>query len=351
MPVAVINLRNDSFFVRGRGSFHYFAKGETVIHSRTGRSPKGFTLIELLVVIAIIAILIGLLLPAVQKVREAAGRTRCINNMKQMGLGFHNYHSSYEVFPQGVIPSGSASYPYEYWSWMAQLLPYIEQQTLWNQADTFARSAGGRVGGSYPWWPWGGFWLSPMTPANPALGTIVKIWTCPGDSRVAQVLPGSSWGGNGNVAFTSYLAVSGTNPPSGAGDGILYWGSKNSALAITDGTSNTIMVGERPPSSDLYYGWWFAGAGYDGYGEGDVVLGTRSTNYAAANGCPASKVGFQNGNPNVFCDQMHFWSFHPNGGNFLFGDGSVKYLSYTSNTVLPGLGTRSGGEVVDAGSY
>jgi len=308
------------------------------------RCPRrsGFTLIELLVVIAIIAILIGLLVPAVQKVRAAADRTQCQNNLKQIALACHNYHDVYKKLPQGVQYKS----PYYYWSWMAQILPYVEQKNVFNLADNWAR----RGPGNYPWWPWGDFWNTPVTsPANSAMGKAIPVYTCPADPRMLSpqtinLAAGySSTPDNAQVAFTSYLG----NPGSGNDrrDGVLYWQSAVRLTAITDGSSNTYLAGERPPSNDWNYGWWFAGAGYDGNGTGDVLMGARETGYASSMGCSTAQVGMRDGNPNVSCDQVHFWSGHDAGVNFAFCDGSVRFLSYGNDSVLPAMATRAGGEV------
>jgi prepilin-type N-terminal cleavage/methylation domain-containing protein len=316
---------------------------------------SGFTLIELLVVIAIIAILIGLLLPAVQKVRDAANRIKCANNMKQMGLALHNYNDTNGALPNGIVktgnyppPFGTGSNYYPYWSWMALIMPFWEQDNLYRQADTWAHS---NVA-NYSFWPWGGFWIGPSSPANPALGFKLKTVVCPADARQNVTLPAAQAGVYGSdVAFCGYVGVA----SGGNGDfsdytnaslqGILYWGSEVKLTDVTDGLSNTPMVGERPPSADRYYGWWFAGAGWDGSGVGDVVLGARSVQYASSLGCPATKVGLQPGKISETCDQVHFWSMHSGGANFLNGDGSVKFVRYTADNILPQLFTRAGGEV------
>jgi len=330
--------------------------------SRKSQVRRGFTLIELLVVIAIIAILIGLLLPAVQKIRDAANRIKCANNLKQMGLALHNYHDTYGTLPPGVVTTagGSATGPnyHPYWSWMAEMMPFYEQDNLYRQADTFARSG---TSSNYQYWPWGGFWLSPPTPANPALGMIVKTLICPADTRQNAKISGTQAGiePNSSVAFTGYLGVASgaegnENYGGNASDntvsknllGILYWASNTKLADVTDGLTNTLMVGERPPSKDLYYGWWFAGAGWDGSGEGDVVLGARSIKYAQSLSCdPNVYAHFKAGQIKDACDQAHFWSLHSGGGNFLLGDGSVRFVTYTAgDIVFPQICSKANGE-------
>jgi len=329
---------------------------------RASRRP-GFTLIELLVVIAIIAILIALLLPAVQKVREAASRSECANNLKQIALGCHLYHDTYEKFPPGSVnppapipPDTWPPYPPFFgWSWQARILPYVEQDNVYKVALAWSST------------PSGGYVYA--VPPNPALAIKVALYTCPSDERslVATDVTGIT------IAFTSYLGASGISadvtPPSPATttrDGTFFANSQVRISDIKDGTSNTLLIGERPPSSDLLFGWWFAGGGYGaltGIYElnseaGDNLLGVREYNYAKNTGvvddtgavttmiCPASKVNYQPGNIREPCDQVHFWSMHNGGANFALADGSVRLISYTADPLMPALATRAGEEVV-----
>jgi len=222
---------------------------------------------------------------------------------------------------------------------MAYILPFVEQDNVARQAKAFANGGGSNY---YSWY-------------NPACPIKMKVFTCPADSRGQQVYLGAS-SGIQDQALTTYLGNSGTTAT--AFDGVLFLKSKIKLTDITDGTTNTIMVGERPPNSNMEFGWWFAAYGYDGQGNGDCLMTSNDVaianyfiaNYSSSpnlpcNGAAAQKTGLASGNPNVGCDAAHYWSFHSAGALFLMGDGSARLISYSNNSILPALSTRSGGEI------
>jgi prepilin-type N-terminal cleavage/methylation domain-containing protein/prepilin-type processing-associated H-X9-DG protein len=286
-------------------------------------SPRraGFTLIELLVVIAIIAVLIGLLLPAVQKTREAANRSRCLNNLKQIGLGLHHYHDVQGRFPQprpNPLVFTSFGLP---GNWMWRILPYVELDNISKKVVN---------AGDY----------------NQASHTPIKLFVCPSDNR-GQLIYSVTTSAYGAVACTSYLGVTGTNEKFGgdATNGVFYPRSTGVRIAdILDGTSTTLLVGERPPSADLYWGWW-------AFSDYDSLLAARNLVNVYFQ-CRSRLPGlFSPGNFDDNCDSQHFWSPHPNGGNWLFGDGSVKFLGYSAAPITLLMATRNGGEVIDGSSF
>jgi prepilin-type N-terminal cleavage/methylation domain-containing protein/prepilin-type processing-associated H-X9-DG protein len=291
-----------------------------------GDGRSGFTLIELLVVIAIIVLLIGLLLAAVQKVRAAAARAKCQNNLKQIGLALHNYHDTHDHFPPGLsVQADRRRYPYL--GWPARILPHLEQDPLWRAVtEAFATDPDP-------------FTFYGHAPHLPLLATPVALFACPSDGRV----PGPATVGGVSAAFTSYLGVEGTDQF--RKDGLLYLDSAVRLTHVTDGTSQTLLVGERPPSADFRLGWWYRGWGQAQDGSAEMLLGAREWNTSRPS-CPPGPYQFGPGRIDHLCDAFHFWSLHPGGANFLFADGSVHFLAYSADPVLPALATRAGGEAV-----
>jgi prepilin-type N-terminal cleavage/methylation domain-containing protein/prepilin-type processing-associated H-X9-DG protein len=311
------------------------------------RSPNrgAFTLIELLVVIAIIGTLIALLLPAVQRAREAANRIQCLNNLKQIGLALHNYHDTEGSFPPGKCDSA----PYLRLSWMGFLLPYIEQQNLWNVTrQAYTQDA-----------------YSFDNPPHVGNTLVISVYTCPSDDRVRQPLPVQGRPGfTGTLvfAFCSYVGSSGVNLRTK--DGMLYPSSAVGFKDVTDGTTNTLMVGEHPPSADLWLGWWYCGdgqldpqAGNDSLtGSAEILGGAAEINLQTIglpelDGCPAGPYAYGPGSLPNNCDTFHFWSLHPGGANFLLVDGSAHFLTYAAAPLLPALATRRGGEPVSGADF
>jgi len=279
------------------------------------RTRRAFTLIELLVVIAIIAILIGLLLPAVQKVRQAAARMTCSNNLKQIALAAHNYESSRGYFPPGMSNANPSVYPSPQSSMnagsygasmagtLAFLLPFVEQDSVYNQFGTGVFAA-----------PATNYWYSYPTAANAK----IKTYVCPSDNpdgvsptvgSFAFLLyyPGSMtgyyFGGNTSYGRTNYSSNAGYlgNLPGWPYQGPFGYNSKTTIPGISDGTSNTIAFGEA-----------LGGAKYGGR---DFVVNWASFNMPTAWGLSDSPQWYQYG------------SYHTNVVNFAMCDGSVRGIS------------------------
>jgi prepilin-type N-terminal cleavage/methylation domain-containing protein/prepilin-type processing-associated H-X9-DG protein len=290
------------------------------------RWRRAFTVIELLVVVAIIGTMIGLTLSAVMRVREAANRTRCADNLRQIGLALHHYHDVHQQLPPGTSFRNGKD-PFPYMSWLTRLLPFEEQDALWRESErAFALSKDFRE-----------------SPPHVAFKTPLRLYACPSDPRTidAEIVRGLE------VAFTDYLGNEGISLRELGG--VLYLDSRVRLTDVTDGASKTLLVGERPPSADGILGWWYAGWGQQQDGSAEVVLGVLEKNYYdEGSSCPKGPYQFGPGKPKNLCDTFHFWSLHAgHGANFLFCDGSVHFIPYTAKAIMPALATRAGGEVVD----
>ena len=295
----------------------------------------GFTLIELLVVIAIIAVLIGLLLPAVQKVREAAAQMQCANNLKQIGLAMQGYHDANGNFPSGYVSgvnaNGDDTGPG--WGWATYALPHVEADNLYSRID---RNAPIEAPANAPW-----------------RIVSIKTYRCPADSA-PETFTVTRRDQNGNilasvcnVAAVNYVGMYGQGEPGVDGDGMLYRNSKVRIADVTDGTSSTLLVGERIVS-DGETTWVGAVTGADM----TVPPGSRmppqvlnSSNHVLGHSAEAYNGVYYPEEPN------HFSSRHPAGVGFVFVDGHVSFLGPSvSYSVYKALSTRAGGEPI-SGDY
>jgi prepilin-type N-terminal cleavage/methylation domain-containing protein/prepilin-type processing-associated H-X9-DG protein len=322
---------------------------QTLCRLRSWRLHAGFTLIELLVVIAIIAILISLLLPAVQKVREAAARTQCQNNLKQLGLAFHNYHDVHKALPSNIRPPTTGSVRAR---WLTFLLPYLEQDNRFRQVD-FSKN-----------------WSDPVN--LPVLGTRLPLVECPSapNGQILDGAPEQNW--TPIVANGDYAGFYGVSPelvslglvdPSSAGldNGALSKRSQLRFADFTDGLSNTLHLTESAGRPNRYVngrlvltaqglpringGGWCRPAselnllrGSDAQGNAPGPFGINLTNGQLINSYPDPFYGVDGSG--------QIYSFHPGGVNALFVDGSVHFVQQgISIRTLAALISRNGGEV------
>ncbi|MGQ0635390.1 MAG: DUF1559 family PulG-like putative transporter [Planctomycetaceae bacterium] len=302
------------------------------IQKPVGRSHRGFTLIELLVVIAIIAVLIALLLPAVQQAREAARRSQCKNNLKQLGLALHNYHETHSAFPQGSIldkTPGTVATTRAFesqWAWSVMILPFLDQAPLYSALNPGPRKFKDDL-------------LDPVT--LPLLSTPLSVYLCPSDigPEVNQNRPfiaGKTTASilNGITGLPQNCLVGKSNYPGSNGninsDGIFDSGSNKVVRIrdVTDGLSNTLLVGERStpadpraPSPANTQGHWAA------VWPGSELVGDGITNIWALCGITFYKMNTSDGCGLALADpKQAYGSMHVGGAQFLLCDGSVRFI-------------------------
>jgi prepilin-type N-terminal cleavage/methylation domain-containing protein/prepilin-type processing-associated H-X9-DG protein len=290
---------------------------------------KAFTLIELLVVIAIIAILVGLLLPAVQKVRESAARAQCQNNLKQIGLAAHAYHDAKKGLPPGYL--ATAAYPSTSpgWGWAAYLLPYLEQEPLYRQINFNLPVEGQAI-----------------------IQTMLPAFLCPSDMPPASAfaITNATFGTVCLAAPSSYAATCGSDASEvddPTGNGIFYRNSKTRFTDITDGTSNTAMIGDRA--------WADTKGIWAGAPNGAVTRSGPTNPWPSTTGSAQALVLVHNNWINITTDADggldDFSSKHTGGANILFGDGSVRFIRSITvdgpdRLAFWAMGTRAGGETI-----
>jgi prepilin-type N-terminal cleavage/methylation domain-containing protein/prepilin-type processing-associated H-X9-DG protein len=311
---------------------------------------RGFTLIELLVVISIIGLLFALLLPALQVSREQARRSSCANNLKQIGLAFASYHEAHGGFPPGYITLWDQFNKYEFgpgWGWGAMILPHLEQQNLSNSI-TYERTIN--------------------DPANATVRfTTLSVYTCPTDNapKTWTATVGSSWFAAGvlynvqdpicDVASSNYVGMFGISEPGVDGEGVLSRNTSVSVREITDGTSSTLLAGER--CTNLIAGR--GNATWTGSVPNGVLWSCVPDPFDPdggvcrkedGSGMTLGHTGEGHGPGDPYAEVNQFVSRHSKGAYFTYCDGHVGYLRNEMNyQTYKALSTRAGGEVVSGG--
>lgn len=310
----------------------------------TPRAKRGFTLIELLVVIAIIAILISLLLPAVQQAREAARRTQCKNNLKQLGLALHNYHDVHGSFPPGYFARNvsatdmAAAETGPGFAWGVAILPFLDQQNLFNEID---------------------FTLDAEDAANlPSGQTVLNGFLCPTDPapRVFALPSGTELAASNYVGIYGYGSVS---MAPGSGTGVFYRNSSTRIRDITDGTSNTICIGERMHEHDNVdalaqvdaNSTWYAAIPASPRPAGMVMVAMMEQSPSLVLGHVGQDamgpMPAMHHTPNNTNHIVNFSSNHTGGVQFLLCDGSVHFMSENIHyDTFRYMGERADGQIL-----
>ena len=317
---------------------------------------RAFTLIELLVVIAIIGVLVALLLPAVQQAREAARRSQCKNNMKQMGLAMHNYHDAYNRFPIGAGFGAQIGQ-----NWRASILPFLDQAPLYNQLNFT-----------------GGSWTSPYAGSNIVLrGTKVVVYNCPSSTAPTIGLPGTEPGGwstdpIGSPQLVDYVGIGGAYPDPAGRTNVHstsnyggYYGSagalsvmqSNGIHTLSDGASNVLLVGENSSMTTVggtqvdirsnYYGGWSGMCCGPTTNPWSGSPDTWSTGVTTVRYSPNIQSTSLDGATNTWTANLPLRSSHTGGVHVLLGDGAVRFITDNINmNTLRALATRDDGVAV-----
>ena len=308
----------------------------------------GFTLIELLVAIAIIAVLIALLLPAVQAAREAARRIQCANNLRQLGLGMHNAHSSLGSFPMNETKPVA-----RYWG--AQIIPYLEQTNVFNlyNLDVAYNVSANSTAVGVPL----GVYMCPSTPESPRMNPTFVAKLGPGETEkwsAAVADYAASTGIRSNLWSPPSIMAGATAPNT---DGVLAGnnskGDRRHVGEILDGTSNTVMLMESAGRPQVWRtGWKMVPGSGTTTGNGSPLCGWAEVNAFNAYGYDRGGV-VDKGPCAVNCSNKYaVYAFHPGGANVVMADGSTRFLKETiSIDVFAALMTRAGGEIISADAF